>query len=257
MDETIGIHADPIEEALRILAGARRAGVPLRTVGGVAVRLRAPSVGDLLPRRDYHDIDLAGRGGTSDRLTRLLEGLGYEGARRFNTMNGRERLMYWDPVHGRRIDIFLDVLRMCHALPFRDRLEIDDLTLSRADLALMKLQIVQLTERDGQDLTALLADTPLTDSDADGIALPRILDVCATDWGWWRTVTLNLDRLLAEWADESEVGPPAQRDIIRRASERARLLRDHLDRAPKSRGWRVRAAIGERRTWYELPEEIR
>jgi hypothetical protein len=257
VDEATGIHADPVEEARRILGAAAAAGVALRAVGGVAVRLRAPSIAQLLPRRDYHDIDLAGRAGTSDRVTTLLEGLGYEGSKRFNTMNGRERLMYWDPVNGRRIDVFLDDLRMCHTLPFRDRLTLDELTLTRADLALMKLQIVQLTERDGQDLLALFADCPLTDADADGISLPRILDVCANDWGWWKTVTLNLDRLLAEWPDAAEAGPPAQRDVVARAVGRARLLREHLDRAPKSRGWRLRAAIGERRTWYELPEEIR
>jgi hypothetical protein len=26
---------------------------------------------------------------------------------------------------------------------------------------------------------------------------------------------------------------------------------------PKSRRWKLRAAIGERRVWYELPDEIR
>lgn len=251
------IPADPVAEAGRILDAARAAGVVLRAVGGVAIRLRAPSVAHLLPPRDYHDIDLAGQRGASDRVTKVLESLGYEGARRFNTMNGRERLMFWDPINGRRVDVFLDDLRMCHRLAFRDRLEVDDLTLPLADLALMKLQIVQLTERDGQDLTALLADHPLADADGDGISLARILTICAADWGWWRTVTRNLDRLIAEWQDTTEAGPPAQRGMVSQATTRARLLREHLDHVPKTWSWKLRAAIGERRVWYELPEEIR
>jgi hypothetical protein len=32
-------------------------------------------------------------------------------------------------------------------------------------------------------------------------------------------------------------------------------LQEAIERAPKSLAWRVRAAIGERVRWYELPEE--
>ncbi len=251
------ILADPVAEASRVLAEARRRGIVLRAVGGVAIRMRAPTVATLLPPRDYHDIDVAGLSGTSPQITALYHDLGYESSRRFNTMNGHERLMYWDPLNGRRVDVFLDVLRMCHELRFRDRLALDAETLPLADLALMKLQIVQLTDRDGQDLCALFADHPLADDDRAGIGLPRIVGLCASDWGWWRTVTGNLDRLIADWADEAIAGPPVQRVALEEAASRARDLRRRLTDAPKSRGWRVRAAIGDRKAWYELPEEIR
>ncbi len=252
-----GILADPVAEAQRVLEEARRRHVVLRAVGGVGIRLRAPSVARLLPPRDYHDIDVAGRGGTALTITELYRDLGYESSRRFNTMNGQERLLYWDPVNGRRVDVFLDMLRMCHALSFRDRLEVDAETLPLADLALMKLQIVQLTERDGQDLCALLADHDLVEAGDNGISLRRILGICASDWGWWRTVTGNLDRLVTEWRDEAISGPQVQAGILERAVERATRLRARLDETPKSTRWKMRAAVGERRTWYELPEEIR
>jgi hypothetical protein len=251
------ILADPVAEARRILAEAARRAVTLRAVGGVAIRLRAPSVARLLPSRDYHDIDVAGRAGASVAITALCHDLGYESSRRFNTMNGQERLMYWDPVNGRRVDVFLDVLRMCHELPFRDRLEVDAETLPLADLALMKLQIVQLTERDGQDLCALFADHELSETGDRGISVTRILAICVGDWGWWRTVTGNLDRLVTEWRDEMDAGPHGQAGILALAVERATRLRAVLDEAPKSTRWRMRAAVGERRVWYELPEEIR
>ena len=251
------ILADPVAEAARMLAEARTRGVVLRAIGGVGIRMRAPSVARLLPPRDYHDIDVAGRSGTSAAITDLYHALGYESSKRFNTMNGQERLMYWDPVNGRRIDVFLDVLRMCHELSFRDRLEGDEPTLPLADLALMKLQIVQLTDRDGQDLCALFADHALSEGDGEGISLVRILAVCSADWGWWRTVTGNLDRLVNEWRDEAASGPHGQSDILERAVARAIDLHARLDEAPKTTRWRLRAAVGERRVWYELPEEIR
>jgi len=29
-----------------------------------------------------------------------------------------------------------------------------------------------------------------------------------------------------------------------------------VDEAPKSRGWKMRSRVGERRRWYEEPEEV-
>ena len=31
---------------------------------------------------------------------------------------------------------------------------------------------------------------------------------------------------------------------------------ERIEAEPKSRGWRMRAKIGERKRWYELPEEV-
>jgi hypothetical protein len=39
-------------------------------------------------------------------------------------------------------------------------------------------------------------------------------------------------------------------------AERARALLDRIEAEPKSRAWRLRARIGERKRWYELPEEV-
>ena len=33
------------------------------------------------------------------------------------------------------------------------------------------------------------------------------------------------------------------------------MLQRAADETPKSRGWKLRARIGERKRWYELPEE--
>jgi hypothetical protein len=255
--------ADPSAEGRRIVEAADAAGLPIRVVGGVGVALIAPTVGQLRPIRTYHDIDLAAPA-RAPAIARLMAALGYGASTEFNALNGAERMLFHDP-GGRRIDVFIDTLRMCHELRFRDRLTTWPLTLSPADLLLSKLQIVELTDRDAQDVLALLADHALTEAHGGGIDLRRIREVCATDWGWWRTVDVNVAALIARWEQASGTGAArvgrADADAPPEASstalERARDLRSHLAAAPKSVGWRLRAMVGPRLRWYESPEEVR
>lgn len=249
-----GVLADPIEETRRILDAAEAAGIAVRAIGGIGVALRAPSIRVLQPTRAYHDIDVVAATPRAP-IEALLAGHGYLPSPRFNTLNGSERLLFHDAT-GRRIDVFLDTLRMCHELPFRDRLEVDRWTLPLADLLLTKLQIIELTDRDAQDAAALLADHELTEDDA-GIGLRRLRALCATDWGWWRTVADNLRRLVERWPDDAARSSPDAGLVIGTAVVRANALLDRLASAPKSAAWRVRAIVGDRARWYELPEEIR
>lgn len=258
-----GVVANPVDEARRVLQAAHEAAVPLRAVGGIAVAMIAPTIARLQPPRTYHDIDLAAPAGTP-AVSRLMTELGYEPARRFNALNGSERLLFHD-ASGRRVDVFIDTLRMCHELRFRDRLTVWPLTLSPADLLLSKLQIVELTDRDAQDVLALLADHALTEADRDGIDVRRIREVCGRDWGWWRTVDATLAGLVTRWETASATGPAAAGttgagappEASSRALERARDLRARLAAAPKSVGWRLRAVVGPRLRWYDSPEEVR
>jgi hypothetical protein len=41
-----------------------------------------------------------------------------------------------------------------------------------------------------------------------------------------------------------------------RLDERLDALLDRIEAEPKSRSWRLRAKIGDRKRWYELPEEV-
>ncbi|MDQ4109146.1 MAG: hypothetical protein M3138_10120, partial [Actinomycetota bacterium] len=72
------------------------------------------------------------------------------------------------------------------------------------------------------------------------------------DWGWWRTVTGNLERIRPFAANDGRglIPPGAPLDAV----EQLDLLEREAERAPKSRRWRMRALIGERVRWYELPE---
>jgi hypothetical protein len=249
-----GVLADPVDETRRVLEGAESAGIDLRAIGGVGVALRAPSIRLFRKTRTYHDIDLAGRAPRGP-IEAALTALGYEPAGRFNTLNGADRLLFHDP-SGRRVDVFLGQLRMCHDLGFAERLKVDRWTLPLADLLLSKLQIVELTDRDAQDVAALLADHELTEDDA-GIGLRRIRALCTTDWGWWRTVDANLGGLIARWRDDASGGSAEERLALGTATTRAAALRERLAAAPKSTAWRLRAVIGDRLRWYAEPEAIR
>lgn len=137
---------------------------------------------------------------------------------------------------------------MCHAFDLSKRLDVDDKTLSLADLLLLKLQIVETNRKDYLDMLALLADHELTDSDA-GINVAYLSALAADDWGLWRTTThstVRLDRAMREVDGFEHAG---------RVHEQIQSLLSALEQAPKNRKWKVRAKIGERRRWYAVPEE--
>jgi hypothetical protein len=44
-------------------------------------------------------------------------------------------------------------------------------------------------------------------------------------------------------------------EIGRRVAKQAAELREEVARAPKSRGFKLRARVGRRKRWYEVPDE--
>lgn len=239
------------EHARIIIDAAREQGLTIRVIGGVAVRLRAPSALHRSLQRPYGDIDMVGKLKEAQKYGSLLEGLGFEPNRPFNILNGSSYLRFDHAAHAVHVDIFLDKLEMCHSLRLLNRLDIDDFTLSLSDLLLTKLQIVHLTEKDIRDVVALLLDHPVEDpsQDTDTVDADRIATICAADWGWYRTVTGNLARC-RNWVDRYLDG-----DNKTIAIERIDALRDAIDAAPKSVKWKLRAKLGDKVKWYELPED--
>src|ERR1700729_172662 len=108
--------ADPLPEALALARGATAAGVGLKLLGGLAVRVLAP---DLPPRlRAGQDMDFACLAKGRKAVVTFLEDSGYAGDRRFNSLNG-DRQMYFTAPSGRPVDVMVDRLSMCHVLDFR------------------------------------------------------------------------------------------------------------------------------------------
>src|SRR5438132_11932407 len=156
---------DIVDEARRVLAAAAEDDVLVRLLGGVAVRLRSKSLPGAL-EREYKDLDFVTTRKAGGDVQRLLRDLGYEPHTAFNTMNSKERLLFFDDAHGRQVDVFVGSFRMCHEVPLEARLEVDAQTVPLAELLLTKLQIIELNEKDVRDAVVLLDEHEATDDDS-------------------------------------------------------------------------------------------
>lgn len=242
---------DVLQEADRVLASAASGNISARAMGGVAIQLRA---GTRLPnhlRRAPKDIDLITVNQHRFGLAALLTELGYRPDREFNALHGHSRLLFFDDHNGRQLDVFVDGFRMCHDLPLVDRMTLEERTLPLAELLLTKLQIVQLNDKDATDLAAMLAVHDVDLADGDRINGGYIARLASRDWGLYRTITINLERINATsrelFADDEQ-----RQIVLDRIARLATLMEEH----PKPSRWRLRARIGERVRWYMEPEEV-
>ncbi|MDE8345981.1 MAG: hypothetical protein POH28_07405 [Acidocella sp.] len=216
-------------------------------LGGRAVAI---ACGDAMPqalRRVSSDIDIVVRGRDRKPLKAAMAALGCEGAAEFNLLNGKERMIFF--AGDTKIDVFIDVFRMCHMLDLGARVGLHDMILPPADLLLTKLQVVRLDRKDLIDIAALLLCCKLSEAPG-GIEAKRVTGPLGADWGFWRTATGTLDTLRARAAEicgDPELGAT----LVARID----ALGARIAAAPRSMAWKLRAVIGERSKWYELPEE--
>ncbi|MEA2321298.1 MAG: hypothetical protein QOD81_1148 [Solirubrobacteraceae bacterium] len=241
---------DIVAEGERLLDRAQSDGVEVRLLGGVAVRLHAPTLPAAFDRQ-YKDLDFVAPKGGAGGADRLLRGAGYEPHTAFNALNSKERMLYFDTENDRQVDVFVGAFRMCHEIPLSDRLGVEQRTVPLAELLLTKLQIVELNEKDVRDTLLLVHGHDVSDHDGDAINGARIAELCASDWGLWRTITANVGTVI-EHAPDYDV-PAGERELMQ---ARLREVLDRIEAEPKGRGWKLRARIGERKRWYELPEEV-
>jgi hypothetical protein len=241
---------DIVAEGERLLDIAKEQGVPLSLLGGVAVRLNAPDVPRSLDRQ-YKDLDFAvpKKGGAA--TDKLLRAAGYEPHITFNAMHARERALFFDDEHDRQVDVFIGSFRMCHQIELSDRIQNGEATVPLAELLLTKLQIIEVNEKDIRDMVLLLYGHPIGDNDDDTVDGARIAQLCGSEWGLWRTITANLERCRDHVTDYDL--DPADKDRIAGSFDE---LLGRIEDEPKSRGWKLRAKVGERKRWYELPEEV-
>jgi len=241
---------DPLPEALALARGAADASLGLKLLGGLAVRVLCP---DFPPRlRRDQDIDFACVTKQRKKVADWLDGAGCEPDRRFNNLNG-DRQMYFNAPSGRPIDVMVDKLSMCHVLDFRPSFDRRPLTIDAVDVLLSKLQIVELNEKDLRDIVHLLAALPLGGGAQASIDTDRFGKVLGADWGWWRTVTGNLAKMEELLGDRPALIPDNR--SYEPVAQAGRLL-ELAVQTPKSMKWKLRANVGERVRWYELPEEV-
>ena len=242
-------------EVERIIEVAEGVGATIRVLGSIGVAIHCPDAALLLPsfERTYADIDLVAYRRDARVLTAALTALGYRDDREVFLASEGARSIFDDPVRRIHLDVFYDQLEFCHVIPLAGRLEADAPTIPLAELLLSKLQIVKINEKDIVDTILLLLDHPLGRGDTGTIDADRIGALAAADWGLWRTLTQNLEKV-ATLATTYPQLDDRQRATITGATS---ALKARIDSEPKPMAWRIRARVGDRRQWWTDVDEVR
>jgi len=242
---------------MRIIDGAADRGILLRILGGAAIRMHCPSsdhMYELLKRVPKHDMDFVSYSKYRPLTRQFMKDMGYTPyvTLAMTSGAGRHRQIFNDSEGNKAIDVFLDILPMCHVIDFRGRLEIDHPTVPPAELFLLKAQICDMNEKDWQDMCILLREHPVDNSDKDTINLGHVSKTLANDWGFYHTVTTNLKKLreyVGEW-------PGLKSDDRTNVEGKISTIIDAIEKEPKTLKWKMRAKVGTSRKWYNVVEEV-
>jgi hypothetical protein len=243
-----------VNEAKRIIDKAGEHGVCLRLIGALAFNLHCPEFNYIHDQwgRVFTDTDFVSRSEYGPTLLQVYRELGYRDDEMITTLYGATRMVFDHPETGFHSDLFFDKLDFCHQLPLRNRLEIDQLTIPLAELFLEKMQIVQINEKDLIDTMILVREHAVGEGDAETINGPVIGRFLAADWGFWRTVTANMEKMKL-MLDQSELFKDACQADIR---EKLARIRRHIDGAGKPLAWKMRAKVGDKVKWYKDVDEL-
>ena len=240
------------QEIHRIVEDARHYRLRLRAMNQAATWLVCPNYRRLLMPMEKKQIDLGGFLNESDSTEILLGQLGYTIDRHAGAVFGNRRLVFVDAKRDTSVDVFLDNYQMYHRLDLIPFLTQEELLLPITALLLARLQFFDMSESLVRELCALMLQHDLSVGAEKGkIDAAYITRLCADDWGWFKTISINLDRLMTFAGNHLAAADRAL------AAERAQRLKRSMDGAPKSLRWQTRAALGESAKWYETPPVYR
>ncbi|MBI5840166.1 MAG: hypothetical protein HZB19_08685 [Chloroflexi bacterium] len=241
-------------ELKRILKASDDSGILLRVIGSLAFQMHCPQFGYLQAAmgRAYTDIDFGAYGRQSKQVVELMTALGYTDNREVFIASEGERAIFDKPGTGLHVDVFYEKLDFCHAIYWKDRLEVDSPTIPLTELLLEKMQIVKINEKDVIDTIMLLLEHPLGDTDNETINIKRAAVLCANDWGLWRTTTMNLDKVRQLAHSYSQLTDEQKEKVESQVN--AALSR--LNGEPKSLAWKIRDRVGDRVKWYKDVDEV-
>ena len=256
-DHAGGQNSKLIGETTRLIQIGEEREIQLRALGSVGVYLRTPRVTlfDEIRRPPLKDIDLVTRSEHRSEIRKLFANLGYAADEDMLWASEGRRFAFarvTDSGEQFDVDVFVDELRMCHTLRLAPRMGLHPATISLADLLLQKLQIVDLTLSDRQDIGVLLLEHAFGPEAEEAIDVDYITSLLADDWGFCHTVLSNLERLREKLPDTNFATD--EREVI---DKRAAELTGALESVPKTRKRKLRAKVGERKKWYDDVEEER
>lgn len=242
-----------LSEATHIIDFAESKNVTLRLIGAIAIRIHSETARKQMARK-LTDLDYIGLGKDRKKIEELFKELEYVPDWPFNTLHPT-RLKFDKVTSGKSknisVDVWLDSFEMCHKFDFTDRLHLDKPTVPITDLLMTKLQIIQLNEKDVKDIFSLFLDHELGESDNDRecINVKYMQEICGRDWGVYKTFTTNINKI-SSLLDSFSIPDDERNNVKLKLSK----LDAELKRCPKNLSWKLRAIVGERMTWYSLPE---
>jgi hypothetical protein len=248
-----------LEQGRKIVDEATKAQIPLKLIGGVAIRMHsneraefAKRLGRLGTEQEYTDLDFMSYLKFRDKVRNFFGSVGYRKRRTTLSSAATQRQIYFHPDGWFYADVFFDkLLAANHPIDFRGRLELDSPTISLVDLLLEKLQIVSFSEKDLKDTLLLLRAHSLGEGRApETIDMRYVASLLGKDWGFWYTVTTNLKGLHKAASEMTELNEAEKSDITSKISK----LLEVIENEPKTTGWKMRSTIGTKKRWYEPVE---
>ena len=250
-----GLNLEFVDEALNLVRDAEAKGIRLRILGSIAYRLQCPNNLHLFQdmKRVLTDVDFGAEKKQNKAIREFLMARGYVPDEGVYMASEGSRHIYLHKDTKLNVDVFADELNFCHRVPFKGRLHIDTLTICNTDLLLEKMQIVEINLKDFKDTIVLMLEHPLShqQSGHKSIDTDYIVDMMRQDWGFYYTFTTNMKRVPDYLAEFPSVRP-VEADLIR---SRINELLNKIEQAPKTMGWKMRAAIGTRKKWYQEVSE--
>jgi hypothetical protein len=241
-------------ELKRILDASAAAGLTLRVIGSLAFQMHCPQYGFIQQAmgRAYTDIDFAAYTKQTKEIKVLMAGLGYNEERDVFIVSEGDRSIFNNPKNGLHVDVFYEKLDFCHPIYWTGRLEVDTSTIPLAEMLMEKMQIVQINEKDVIDTIMLLLEHPLGESDNEVINIKLVASLLGKDWGFWRTITMNLDKVRKLAQGYPQLTDDQKKKVVSQVD--AAMAR--IDAEPKSLAWRLRARVGDRVKWYKDVDEV-
>jgi len=242
-----------VTEMNRLIAAAHKKQIQLRAFGGLAILVHSQSDPKFF-KRDEPDFDFLVPKSDRQKLELFFREMGYTPNKQFNLLNGTERqIYYYDDSGFPHVDILIGDFEMCHKIPLEGRFDIDPVTIPITDLLLTKAQVVELNRKDAMDIMSLLLNNGVGDETTGSIDLARITSLCESDWGLYKTLSINLERVEELLADKELNVTDNDQGIIRAS---IRSMQKALEEMPKSMAWQMRDKVGTRVRWYMEVEEV-
>lgn len=243
---------DLVQEMYRLVEAANAKKINLRAIGGLAVETHNKTRHPLF-KREFADLDFCIPLKQRREFEAFMPVMGYTPHRQFNVLNGDVRQIYFHDPTEMKVDIFVGHFEMCHKIPLEERLAADPVTIPLAELFLSKAQIIELNRKDAFDLTSVLLNNQTGEGDNETINLNVLAQLCSSDWGLYKTTSINLDKVEA-MLNKDEI--PLTSDEKTLVTGRINDIRRAFVEMPKPLAWQLRDRVGTRVKWYIEVEEV-